>query len=541
MSFTETPEGVITAKKMDADNARLALQLATRIPLMIRVSLSHLLSLSEESRYWDLRQALTIRVVRSILTPPQSELSSISKTQKMLSKEPGVKGRIWVATYSCPTDSESGNGIREVIAAAIQGLRDSRDPVCPETVSPKDLPLPAETVEAEWTGYRAEAARDEKPPAGMLEKEKYDEMMKEVSTRTTVLYFHGGAYWLMDPATHRPVVKKLAKLTQGRCYSVRYRLAPQHAFPAALMDGLVSYLGLLYPPEGAFHEPVRAEDIVFAGDSAGGNLALSLLQLLLFVQRHNLSIFWHGQERTSIPLPAGVAVNSPWGDITHSSPSCETNARFDYLPALHNNHETDAARPPCAQWPANPPRRSLFVDDCYAAHPLVTLVLADSWAGAPPVYICTGWELLADEDKFLAAKMARDGVPVTFEEYEGMPHCFAMVFPKAAGARRCMVGWAGFIRKVTGTYHDPYEAPPLPGQEEQQQDDVRKVRKMETSFTMIKAKTLEDVDLGTDGVNPYTQEEIRERIYTRVREAREGRGPREEDGPAGEAVVVAKL
>ena len=71
--------------------------------------------------------------------------------------------------------------------------------------------------------------------------------MKECKSPVTVLYFHGGAYYLLDPSTHRPTTKKLAKLTGGRCYSVRYRLAPQNPFPAALLDALVSYLTLLYP------------------------------------------------------------------------------------------------------------------------------------------------------------------------------------------------------------------------------------------------------------------------------------------------------
>ena len=101
---------------------------------------------------------------------------------------------------------------------------------------------------------------------GMSERERYDEMMKEVTSPATVLYFHGGAYWLMDPSTHRPLTQKLAKLTGGRVYSVRYRLSPKHAFPAALIDGLVSYLALLFPPEDAFHTAVRAEDVVFSGD-----------------------------------------------------------------------------------------------------------------------------------------------------------------------------------------------------------------------------------------------------------------------------------
>ena len=70
----------------------------------------------------------------------------------------------------------------------------------------------------------------------------------------------------MDPATHRPLTKLIAKLTGGRVYSVRYRLAPQNPFPSALLDALVSYFTLLYPPPGAVHDAVASENIVFGGD-----------------------------------------------------------------------------------------------------------------------------------------------------------------------------------------------------------------------------------------------------------------------------------
>jgi acetyl esterase/lipase len=359
------------------------------------------------------------------------------------------------------------------------------------------LPL-AGPVEAEWTGYRAAATPDSRLPP-ISEHEKYVEMMKEVKMPTTILYFHGGAYYLMDPSSHRPTCKKLAKLTEGRCYSVRYRLAPQHPFPAAIMDALSSYLALLHPPPGAFHEPVKPEHIVFSGDSAGGNLSLALLQTLLVLNRASqdpskppVTIPWHGTDVSfPLPLPAGVAVSSPWLDMTHSSPSCTANAAYDYLPAFHDRRRPDP--PPCPAWPASPPRKALYVADELVAHPLVTLLTARSWAGAPPVYVCTGWELLADEDRFLAAKLWRDGIRVVFEEYEAMPHCFAMIFPGMAGSKRCFDGWSGFIRGVTAGEG---------GGEE----------KGESKFVMVRARTLEEVPIEVEKLAPYEEGPMRERI-----------------------------
>ncbi|KAK3941617.1 alpha/beta hydrolase fold-domain-containing protein [Diplogelasinospora grovesii] len=464
------------------------LSLLPKIPLITRVALLHILRVSQQSKYLDLRTELIIALLRSFLTP--SRPVSISSTQRLLNRDPGVKGRIWVSTYACPVGPEDATAVQNAMRAAIDGLKHPRAPRLDHIRFPDVVP-----VEAEWTGYRAAASADSRPPL-ISEREKYVEMMRETTSPTTVLYFHGGAYYLMDPATHRPTTKKLAKLTGGRCYSVRYRLSPQHAFPSAVMDALVSYLGLLYPPPDAYHEPVQPQHIVFAGDSAGGNLSLALLQTLLELGRQNARISWHGVER-ELPLPAGVAVNSPWVDMTHSSPSCQANADFDYLPALQSSESSHQSEiPPCEAWPANPPRTSLYADDAYLAHPLVTVMLARSWAGSPPVYICTGWELLADEDKYTAAKFRADGVPVVFEEFEAMPHSFALIFTDLEGSRRCFAGWAGFIKQV------------VEGGAE---------KTVESRFTSVKAKTLEETQLEPEKLTPYTEEQARERVYASMK------------------------
>ncbi|KAK0629093.1 alpha/beta hydrolase fold-domain-containing protein [Bombardia bombarda] len=439
-------------------------------PLIARTALLHALHLSQQSKYLDLRTELIIAVTRSYINTSQHR--SISSTQKLLAHDPGIQGKIWISKYASPAEP----ALKDAVASAIRGLSttpSARQQAEAELQQTSTSWEPA-AVEAEWTGYRAAATHKSRPPEGMSERDRYDAMMGEVKTPVTVLYFHGGAYWLMDPATHRATTKKLAKLTGGRCYSVRYRLAPQHAFPAALIDALASYLTLLYPPPGAFHEAVQPEDIVFSGESAGGNLSLALLQLLLQLRRQSLPITWHSHTYPSIPLPAGVAVNSPWMDITQSLPSCETNAPFDYLPGLAAQDAANSTRAVCAAWPSTPPRRSIYAPDAFVTHPLVTLLLADSWAGSPPLYLCTGWELLADEDKYTAKKFWGMGC-----------------------------GWC--LRRGDGA----------------------------SRFTLVKARTLEEVSLDPEGLSPYTKETIKERVEQRVRM---GAGVPVE-GPAGEGVA----
>ena len=73
---------------------------------------------------------------------------------------------------------------------------------------------------------------------------------------------------------YRKTTGKLAELTGGRVLAIRYRLAPQNPFPAAILDTLIAYLNLLYPPPGSSHFAVPADSIVLAGDSSGGVLAI---------------------------------------------------------------------------------------------------------------------------------------------------------------------------------------------------------------------------------------------------------------------------
>ena len=250
---------------MENDNIQLLLMLLPKLPLILRVAILHILRLSEPARYLDLQSAIIVSVLRSFLAPDRPV--SISKTQRLTLKDPGIKGRIWVSKYTAPPPPETA--VRDALVSAIDRLSDAAGSRAP-TRRPDILP-----VEAEWTGYRAEAKTNSTLP-DITEKEKYDELMKECSSATTILYLHGGAYYLLDPSSHRPTTKKLAKLTQSRCYSVRYRLAPQNPFPSALLDALVSYLTLLYPPPNSFHEPVRPEHIVFAGDRYVATWPLSL-------------------------------------------------------------------------------------------------------------------------------------------------------------------------------------------------------------------------------------------------------------------------
>jgi hypothetical protein len=251
-------KSTVPTNKSAAQNRNLKVlkALLPKLPLMARVIVTHGLHMSEPARYLDLRSDLIISVIRSLLEPTTPR--TVTSTQNFSMRDGGIKGKMWISKFTAPAPPESS--VQEELLALVDAMR---DPLMPTSQTKRKTALVP--VEAEWTGYR-EGVPAEEPQLDISERAKFGKMMDEVTHPTTVLYLHGGGFYLGDPATHRDTTKKLAKITGGRCYSVRYRLAPQHPFPAALLDALVSYMTLLYPPPGAYHDPVDPKHLVISGD-----------------------------------------------------------------------------------------------------------------------------------------------------------------------------------------------------------------------------------------------------------------------------------
>lgn len=265
---------------------------------------------------------------------------------------------------------------------------------------------------------------------------------------------------MMDPCTHRVPVSRMSRETGAPVLSVRYRLAPEHPFPAAVVDALTAYLSLIYPPEGSWHDPVPANKIVLAGDSAGGNLALVLLQTLLTLRRVAPSVVFHGKE-VPIDLPAGLATSSPWCDVNRSMPSINGNIHLDYLPPAEKPEGVfkPIPVPDDDMWPSKPPRVDLYCNASVTSHPLVSplAVSKDLWKDAPPVFISLGEEGLTDEGLIVARRMRQAGVPVVVEQYEGLPHCYGLLATTTPVGRRFIRGTTDFMRAaMAGNVHNAY-------------------------------------------------------------------------------------
>ncbi|KEF56552.1 uncharacterized protein A1O9_06740 [Exophiala aquamarina CBS 119918] len=449
---------------------------ALQLPSLTLNTLLAAVGYSENRTHQDfLTELITLWARPALCTP-----AALLKSQRVFSFDYGVWGRMWISKWTLPVDqapidtvreqeelvqndtkkgnsrAETGMSLQKAVEVAMLELG-GQNSECKRSLPLKPSMPNLHPVQTEWTAYRRNVSNLAIRP-DLSEKEMYKAMMEDTdASGPTILYFHGGAHCLMDPVTHRWPTSMLSQKSDGRVLSVRYRLAPQHIFPAALLDALSAYLALIAPPQNAFHEAVSPSQIVLAGDSSGGGLAASLLLLLQTLCRHKHSVAFHDKVVT-IPDPvcAGLAVTSPWLDITRSLPSTRVNARWDIIaPPPPIDQNPTPAFPPDAIWPVSPPRVETYCSAQVCIHPLVSPLAAQRhhWRGVPPVYVSVGWEGMQDEAEVFARRVFGgdpDRQIVIFDGYEGMPHCFAM-FPWNWAGRKAMEKWAEFSRNVVQT------------------------------------------------------------------------------------------
>ncbi|WP_321794311.1 alpha/beta hydrolase [Caballeronia sp. J97] len=233
--------------------------------------------------------------------------------------------------------------------------------------------------------------------------------------RATILYLHGGGYYFCSPRSHRAITFGLAERSNARVFSLDYRLAPEHRFPAALDDSVAAYRRLL-------EDGVSAQSIAIAGDSAGGGLALATLLAL---------------RDAGDPLPAAAVVFSPWTDLTSGGESMRTNEGRD--PMYHASIFPRVA----AQY--------LGAGD--ARNPYASPIFGE-FEGLPPLLIQVGdTELLLDDSTRVAAKARAAGVRVELEIWRDVPHIFQIWSPFMPEARDALAHAASFIEAATSAPH----------------------------------------------------------------------------------------
>ncbi|KAH0838098.1 Alpha/Beta hydrolase protein [Lanmaoa asiatica] len=226
------------------------------------------------------------------------------------------------------------------------------------------------------------------------------------------LYLHGGAYYSSSAASQRMITIPMSKYTETRVFAIDYRLAPETCFPGPLHDVVSAYLRLTED----LHVP--AENVVLAGDSAGGGLCLALLLYL----RDN-----------DYPLPGGAILFSPWVDLTLSCPSWDTNAAYDIVPT---------PGPTAHLHPV-----VMYLGDGleeYLTHPYASPIFG-KFDGLPPLLIqCGEAEVLRDEIMLVSHKASLAGVHVQHEMYEDAVHVF-QAFPFLGSTNEAFISCREFV------------------------------------------------------------------------------------------------
>lgn len=203
-----------------------------------------------------------------------------------------------------------------------------------------------------------------------------------------ILYCHGGGYSTGSSLYARTLTSKLAASTSMDVLSFDYRLAPEHPYPAAAEDAMQVWNYLMLLGYGA-------RDIIVAGDSAGGNLALSLTLKL------------KAQGRL---LPRGLVLMSPWTDLTSSGKSHASKAEID--PVLNASYLEEMIHN--------------YADGQELTDPLIS-PLFGNYEGFPPIYIQVGSnEILLDDSVMLYKKLLKANVSVKLDMFKGMWHVFQM-------------------------------------------------------------------------------------------------------------------
>ena len=212
-----------------------------------------------------------------------------------------------------------------------------------------------------------------------------------IEPRHVVLYFHGGVYVIGDAFQAADLASQVGRRTRAKVISVDYRLAPEHPYPAAVDDALAAYQALL-------HNGTAPSDIAFAGESAGGGLAVATL----------VNARDHG-----LPLPAAALVMSPYVDLTLAGATMETKREAD----------------PLFTPEAFPARVADYTSGQDPALGLISPIFAEL-SGLPPLIIQAGThEVLLDDAVRLAQQAATADVEVTLDITPRVPHVFQAYHP----------------------------------------------------------------------------------------------------------------
>jgi acetyl esterase/lipase len=225
-----------------------------------------------------------------------------------------------------------------------------------------------------------------------------------------VVYYHGGGFLFGSSLSHRAVTTHIAQLTSASVLSIDYRLAPEYPAPAAHDDCFDAYRWVL-------EQGFESSAVTLAGDSAGGNLALSTT---LRVRDEGIS------------LPGCVVMMSPALDLAGDGAS---HTRLANAPLL-SKELVDLFN-------------QAYVGEGDLRSSLVTPLYSDM-TGLPPILIHVGSnEMLVDDSLTVAERITQAGSSVELKVWEDMVHCWQLYGPMLEESMQSMQEIADFITAHT--------------------------------------------------------------------------------------------
>ena len=234
-----------------------------------------------------------------------------------------------------------------------------------------------------------------------------------VVTGRVILQIHGGGYiGPMKNIYRKFAVKYSEQSLGGDVLTIDYRVAPKHTHPAALEDAVRAYKWLLR------EKRYSPSQIVVAGDSAGGGLAMALC---MYLRDHK------------IPLPAGVLLMSPWTDLTCSGESYDTNYEND--PLFGNSRESMLYH-------------SSYIGDADPENPYLSPVFGKYHKLPPMLFQVGSDEMLLSDTLRAVQKMREAGRKCRLSVYDGMFHVFQMSLGLIPESREAWEEAGHFIRIV---------------------------------------------------------------------------------------------
>lgn len=232
-----------------------------------------------------------------------------------------------------------------------------------------------------------------------------------ITSQKVIFYIHGGGFGAGGPMSHQHIAARLAGLLNGVAYLPTYPLAPEHPFPAAINCLQKTYVSLLQ--DG--HKP---SDIIFAGDSAGGNLCTTLIHVL---------------ETHGNPLPSGVILFSPSLDHRFENETHLKNARSDLMISSKLNITL----------------RNNYLQGHDPSDPLISPLLAE-YRNPPPFLI-----FASENEVYLGCnidftnKFKAAGFDITLITEPDLPHVWQFLWGRSAEADKSIAQCRAFMRRIS--------------------------------------------------------------------------------------------